>query len=244
MLQSNTKYEGYTMGHTKSTTARHAARTTQSDAAFLLPHIHPHHHILDVGCGPGTITAGFMELVPRGSVTGIDISNDVLQQARENTQALIARSPDVPRGKIAYQEENVVAGLSFQDDAFDVVFASQVLIHLLGQDMVVPALKEVRRVVKPGGFVATRDGAKMLFYPEYGLERLWEQNLLKGIGIDAMPGPKMRGYYRLAGFDVDGHRENGQEQVIVGVGSNVYAGTTDERKAYIRYSDNVCKKII
>ncbi|KAF2228664.1 S-adenosyl-L-methionine-dependent methyltransferase [Viridothelium virens] len=197
------------MGFTKSTTARHASRTTQSDAAFLLPYIQPHHHILDIGCGPGTITAGFLELVPHGSVTGIDLSSTVLQQAQETTQALIARSPETQRGKITYQEGDVVVGPSLQDDAFDVVFASQVLVHLPGQNTAVRALKEIRRVVKAGGI------------PEYNLEELWGQNALKGIGIDEWPGPKMKGHYRQAGFDVD-------------VGSNVYAGTIDERKTFAR----------
>jgi ubiquinone/menaquinone biosynthesis C-methylase UbiE len=234
MSSSNTEHEGYTMGYTKSTTASHARRTIHSDAAFLLPYIQPHYQLLDIGCGPGTITAGFLELVPQGGVTGIDLSKAVLQQARENTEALFERSPNVPRGRITYQEGNVVSGLRFEDGTFDIVFASQVLIHLPEQDTAVRALKEMRRLVKPGGIVATRDAAKMLFYPDYDLERLWAQNLLKGIGHDGWPGPKMRGYYRQAGFSVDEVRENGQKQVIIGVGSNVYAGSIEERKTYIR----------
>ncbi|KAF1812800.1 putative arsenite methyltransferase [Eremomyces bilateralis CBS 781.70] len=234
MFPSSNENKSYTMGHTKSSTASHATRTIYSDASFLLPYIQPYYQILDIGCGPGTITAGFSELVPHGSVTGIDLGHTILQQARENTHALIARSPDVPRGETTYQEGDVVVGLKFEDNTFDVVFASQVLIHLPEQVSVVRALNEMRRLVKPGGIVATRDGAKMLFYPDYNLEKLWEQNLLKGIGLDEWPGPKMRGHYRQAGFDVDGLRENGQKQVIIGVGSNVYAGTMDERKAYIR----------
>jgi len=245
MSPSSNKYEGYTMGHTKSSTASHARRTIHSDAAFVLPHIQPHHHILDIGCGPGTITAGFLELVPAGSVTGVDLSDAVLDQARENTQAHIARSSvnlDVPRGKITYQKEDVVAGLTFEDDTFDIVFASQVLLHIAGQGAAVRALEEMRRVVKPGGVVATRDGAGMLFYPEYDLGRLWAKNLLKGIGLDDWPGPKMRGYYRQAGFDVDGLKENGEKQVVVGVGSSVYGGIEEERTTYMRYLEKVNEK--
>jgi ubiquinone/menaquinone biosynthesis C-methylase UbiE len=235
MSSSSNKHDGYTMGHTKTTTASHAARTIHSDAAFLLPYIQQHYRILDIGCGPGTITAGFLELVPHGGVTGVDLGDTILEQARENTKALIARSTNVPRGDISYQKGDVVAGLEFEDNTFDMVFASQVLIHLPEEAATVRALNEMKRVVKPGGIVATRDGAKMLFYPEYDLEKLWAQNLLKGIGLDGWPGPKMRHYYRQAGFDVDGMRDNGQKQVLIGVGSNVYGGTKDERKAYIRY---------
>jgi len=238
MSSSSKKFDGYTMGHTKTTTASHAARTIHSDAAFVLPHIQPHYRILDIGCGPGTITAGFLELVPHGSVTGVDLGNAILDQARENTQALIARSPDVPRGGITYQEGDVLVGLKFKDNTFDIIFSSQVLIHLPEQPTAVRALREMRRLVKPGGIVATRDAAGMLFYPEYNLEKLLGQNILKGIGQDGWPGPKMRRYYRQAGFDVDGLRENGQKQVVIGVGSNVHGGTKDERKDYIRYVSN------
>jgi ubiquinone/menaquinone biosynthesis C-methylase UbiE len=129
-------------------------------------------------------------------VTGVDLGNAILEQARENTQALIAHSPNVLRGDIRYQEGDVLAGLKFEDNTFDMVFASQVLIHLPEQTIAVRALKEMRRLVKPGGIVVTRDAARMFFYPEYNLERLWGQNLLKAIGQDGWPGPKMRRYYR------------------------------------------------
>jgi hypothetical protein len=65
MSSSSNKYDGNTMGHTKTTTASHTARTIHSDAGFLLPHVQPQYRILDIGCDPGTITAGFfLELVP------------------------------------------------------------------------------------------------------------------------------------------------------------------------------------
>jgi ubiquinone/menaquinone biosynthesis C-methylase UbiE len=231
------------MGHTKTTTASHASRTIHTDASFLLPHIQPHHHILDIGCGPGTITAGFLALVPQGSVVGIDLTLTVLKQAWANTQDIVKRSPDVPRGDIELQKGDVVAGLKFRDGTFDVVFASQVLIHLSERDRV-RAITEMRRVVKPGGIVATRDGAGMLFWPECGLEKLWVRNLLRGIGLDEWPGPKMRRYYREAGFDVDGRRENGEEQVVIGVGSNVYGGAEVERKAYVRYDSSAHNALV
>lgn len=49
-------------------------RTAQTCAAHLLPRIKKHHRILDVGCGPGSITVGLAELVPDGEVVGIDIN--------------------------------------------------------------------------------------------------------------------------------------------------------------------------
>lgn len=57
----STPESGYTFGYSKTTTASHASRTIHTDAAFVIPHIKPHHKILDVGSGPGTITIGFAE---------------------------------------------------------------------------------------------------------------------------------------------------------------------------------------
>src|ERR1700742_2132037 len=73
----------YSHGHHKSVVQDHARRTAQDSARFLLPHIRPHHTILDVGCGPGTITADFAALVPQGKVVGGDAVESVLEQARE-----------------------------------------------------------------------------------------------------------------------------------------------------------------
>ena len=73
----------YSHGHHKSVVDDHARRTAQDSASFLLPHIKPNHSILDVGCGPGTITADLAALVPQGKVVGGDAVESVLKQASE-----------------------------------------------------------------------------------------------------------------------------------------------------------------
>jgi len=235
MTSSTPKYDGYTMGHSTSTTASHAARTIHSDAAFLLPHLQPHYHILDVGCGPGSITVGFSELVPEGSVTGIDLSATVLEDAKAYTQQYISSSPETKRGKIEYQRSDLIAGLPFEDNKFDVVFSSQLFPHLPPPDVPVTALKEMRRVLKPGGILATRDAATMMFYPDFNLSTLWNVNLNKGLGSKDYPGPRMKGYYRRAGFDVDEVKIDGSKRVVVGCGTNVVAGNLEERRTFAGY---------
>lgn len=235
MTSTTPKYEGYKMGHSPNTTASHAARTIHSDAAFLLEHLQPHYHVLDVGCGPGSITVGFSALVPEGCVTGIDLSATVLDKARAYTQQYIASSPETKRGKIEYQQADLIAGLPFKDDAFDVVFSSQLFPHLPPPDIPVRALKEMRRVLKPGGILATRDVATMMFYPDCDLSTLWNVNLNKGLGAKDYPGPRMKGYYRRAGFDVDGVKADGNKQVVVGCGTNVVAGNLEERRLFAGY---------
>ena len=74
--------EKYTHGHHKSVVSIHNARTVEDSAAFLLPLLQPHFKLLDVGCGPGSITRGFTKYVKE--VVGVDSSEDVISQAQES----------------------------------------------------------------------------------------------------------------------------------------------------------------
>jgi ubiquinone/menaquinone biosynthesis C-methylase UbiE len=93
--------------------------------------------VLDVGCGPGTITADLAARVPGGQVTGIDAAAGVLAEARQEA----AR-----RGQANVRfETGDVYRLAFDDGTFDVVHAHQVLQHLSDP---VAALAEMRRVCR------------------------------------------------------------------------------------------------
>src|SRR6476661_5411058 len=72
----------YTHGHHESVVRAHAARTAENSAAFVLPYLTPGSTLLDVGCGPGTITCDFAALVSPGKVTGLDRSPDIVAQAQ------------------------------------------------------------------------------------------------------------------------------------------------------------------
>ena len=149
--------EVYTHGHHESVLRSHAWRTAENSAAYLLPHLKPHMRILDVGCGPGTITAGLARYVPDGRVTGIDSAQAVVGQARE--QAADQANVDFAVGD--------VYALDYPDDTFCVTHAHQVLQHLSDP---VRALREMRRVTKPGGLVAVRDAdyGAMAWFPDSG----------------------------------------------------------------------------
>ena len=148
----------YQQGYHRSVTAAHARRTAEVEGAFVLPHLKPDFKILDIGCGPGTISIGFAKYVPSGHVTGIDLTDDVLSQAREQLS-----SHDSQPQNITFELGNVVDGLKYPSDTFDVVFTNQVLIHIPDP---VTALREMKRVVKPGGIVCCREGDfPSRFYP-------------------------------------------------------------------------------
>jgi SAM-dependent methyltransferase len=137
----------YTHGHHESVLRSHRWRTAENSAAYLLPRLEPGMSLLDVGCGPGTITADLAARVAPGQVVAVDITTEALDAAR--SEATARRQPNI---------EFVVGdtlALAFPDDTFDIVHAHQVLQHLADP---VGALREMRRVCRPGGIVAARDG--------------------------------------------------------------------------------------
>jgi len=141
----------YTHGFHDSVLRSHRWRTADNSAAYLLPHLTPDTSLLDVGCGPGTITVDLASRV--GRVVGLDRSADVLAEA--------TRLPHP--GNVSFDVGDVYA-LPFADGTFDVVHAHQVLQHLADP---VGALGEMARVCRPGGLVAARDGdyGAMTWYP-------------------------------------------------------------------------------
>jgi len=82
MADIKTAAEVYQHGHHASVVSNHAKRTAETDAAFLLPELRPGMRLLDVGCGPGSITAGLARRVAPGETVGIDASESVIDTAR------------------------------------------------------------------------------------------------------------------------------------------------------------------
>ncbi|QKG21518.1 methyltransferase domain-containing protein [Actinomadura verrucosospora] len=147
----------YTHGHTANVLSSHQWRTVENSAAYLIPHLRAGASLLDVGCGPGTITAGLAERVAPGRVVAVDAAEGVLAEARGTAEAA-----GVTNAEFAVAD---VHDLDFPDDTFDIVHAHQVLQHIADP---VRALAEMRRVAKPGGIVAARDAdfGTMIWYPE------------------------------------------------------------------------------
>ena len=144
-LQRHMTHEVYTHGHHESVLRSHTWRTAENSAGYLLPALRPGLDVLDVGCGPGTVTVDLARLVAPGRVVGIDRAREVLEQA-----AACASEQGV---SIELRDGDVYE-LPLPDASFDVVHAHQVLQHLTDP---VRALKDVRRVLRPGGLLAVRD---------------------------------------------------------------------------------------
>jgi ubiquinone/menaquinone biosynthesis C-methylase UbiE len=144
----------YTHGHHESVLRSHRWRTVENSAAYVAAHFVAGARVLDVGCGPGTITLDIARRVTPGPVIGIDASADVIALAQRD-------SADVDN--VAFATGDVYA-LDVPAASFDVVHAHQVLQHLPDP---VGALREMRRVCKPDGVVAARDSdyAAFTWYP-------------------------------------------------------------------------------
>src|SRR5216683_7186287 len=71
----------YTHGHSDAVLRSHRWRTAANSAAYLVPHLRPGMSLLDVGCGPGTLTVDLARLVAPGEVLGIDVAATVVAEA-------------------------------------------------------------------------------------------------------------------------------------------------------------------
>ena len=140
------RHETYTHGHAPATVRQHSQRTAEEAAAFLLPELRPGMRLLDVGCGPGSITRGLAERVAPGEVIGLDLSRETLEAARHDAAVRGLRN-------LRYDEGSVY-DLRFPDASFDVAYAHQVFQHLREREA---ALREMLRVLRPGGLVAVRE---------------------------------------------------------------------------------------
>jgi ubiquinone/menaquinone biosynthesis C-methylase UbiE len=167
-------------------------RTAENSAAFLLPHLRAGLSLLDVGCGPGTITADLARRVPGGSVVGVDVPPDLMATAQRERGG----------GNLRFEVGDVYS-LRFESNSFDVVYAHQVLQHL-GDP--VAALREMLRVLKPGGLVAVRDSdyGAFVWSPEDPWLTTWMDiyhELTERNRAEADAGRHLHRWVRSAGFD-------------------------------------------
>src|ERR1700752_953826 len=133
----------YTHGHHESVLRSHRRRTAEDSAAYLLPYLIPGASVLDIGCGPGTITADLAARVAPGPVIAVDQFADVLDVARAEVQR--------PNLVNVFYAPAQVNKLDFSHEAFDFVHAHRLLQHVADP---VQALREMPRVCRPGGVVA------------------------------------------------------------------------------------------
>ncbi|MGY0385336.1 class I SAM-dependent methyltransferase [Nocardioides sp. WG-D5] len=186
----------YTHGHHESVLRSHRWRTAENSAAYLLPRLSPDQRLLDVGAGPGTIA---LDLAGRvAQVTATEIGETELGLSRQAAEAGGVTNID-------FRVEDVHA-LSIEDAAYDVVHAHQVLQHMADP---VQAVREMRRVTKPGGLVAVRDSdyEGFVWWPESAELTEWlrlYQRAARANGGEPDAGRRLVSWARAASFtDID-----------------------------------------
>lgn len=184
----------YTHGHHESVLRSHTWRTAGNSAAYLLPTLTAGTSVLDVGCGPGTITIDLARLVSPAVVVGIENVEAPLGIARANARATGVANVEFRRGD--------VYALDQADGSVDVVHAHQVLQHLSDP---IAALREMRRVCAPGGVVAARDAdyAAMTWYPADPTLDDWldlYERVARGNDAEPDAGRRLRSWALAAGF--------------------------------------------
>jgi SAM-dependent methyltransferase len=195
----------YTHGHQDAVLRSHRSRSVANSATYLLPHLRPGADLLDVGCGPGTLTVDLARHVAPGRVLGVDTSPEVVAQARAYA-AEAGATPGATDGGPAPAVEFRAGDFRTLGDAagpFDVVHAHQVLQHLKDP---VGALRAMASLARPGGVVAARDAdySAMVWAPDdAGLDR-WREVYLavtRRNGADADAGRHLPAWARAAGLD-------------------------------------------
>jgi len=114
---------------------------------------------LDAGCGLGLQCLLFAEEIgPTGHITGLDISAEMLDYGRE-----IVKDAGLSE-QISFQEGDVT-NLPFDNNTFDWVWSADCVGYAPWEP--VPLLKELARVVKPGGIVAIAAWSSEKLLPGY-----------------------------------------------------------------------------
>lgn len=150
--------------------------------------------VLDAGCASGLLTRMMAELVAPGEAVGLDRSEDRVAMAR-------ARAAELGVQGVRFECGDLTA-LPFADGVFDVSFSRYTFEYLTDPGA---ALREMRRVTRPGGrvVVADLDGNGMFHHPippeiEKVLARL--TGALSGAGFDPFIGRKLYHLFYQEGF--------------------------------------------
>jgi SAM-dependent methyltransferase len=201
----------------------HDVLSAERDCQYMLPTLiqlaeaKPDLKLLDVGCGPGSITNSLSFYLPEGHVTGIDYSEAMLEKARQQAQE---------RGieNVTYQQANVYT-LPFPDETFDVLHTHQAVAHFKEH---ITALKEMLRVTKKGGLLCMRecDLYSARFYPASPMvEESWQKFIEshEKQGLHCNGGLRLKSWTKEAGAP--------EENISLTFGSWSF-GNVEERRGY------------
>jgi ubiquinone/menaquinone biosynthesis C-methylase UbiE len=103
--------------------------------------VQPNHRVLDIGCGTGTFAIAIKGWLPSVEVVGLDPDPKALARSRRKAKRA---------GAAIRFDQGSADALPYADATFDRVFSS-LMFHHLPHDAKLATMREVRRVLKPGG---------------------------------------------------------------------------------------------
>lgn len=107
-------------------------------------------HVLDAGCGSGAFLPWLADLVgPGGRISAIDLAAENASLAAERMRSYR------PRCDLDVQQGDILE-LPYADGTFDVAWCANTTQYLNDEELL-RALRELRRVVRPGGLIAVKD---------------------------------------------------------------------------------------
>lgn len=129
-----------------------AIRVTTREARFKhrlleLAAIDAGERVLDLGCGTGTLAIEAKRRQPQAQIVGLDGDPEILERARRKAEAAGV--------EVAF-DEAFSDDLSYEESSFDVV-TSTLFFHHLTDDVKLATVREVARVLRPGGRLAVAD---------------------------------------------------------------------------------------
>jgi ubiquinone/menaquinone biosynthesis C-methylase UbiE len=161
--------------------------------------------LLDVGCGSGQTMMWFRQLNPGWESVGIDIAADGFLAARQLGENVLAAS---------------ALDLPFADGSFDLIVTLDVLQHLPLDGGDLTALSEMRRVLRPGGYLLVRTNAQAfpttpddLAHDFHKYETGELRRKLQGVGFDVLRLSRINALLGLAEVprELKAHRAGGRE---------------------------------
>jgi arsenite methyltransferase len=148
---------------------------------LTLAHLHGDERVLDVGCGRGMILNAFAQKLQNGKAIGIDI----WQTKDQSGNSLEAAKENVRRTNTGDNTEIVTGDmrkLPFADGSFDVVTSSLAIHNVPSKEDRATALREIVRVLKPGGKIVIMDfirtGEYLPVLEAAGIEQLARERTL------------------------------------------------------------------
>jgi SAM-dependent methyltransferase len=154
-------------------------------------------NVLDVGCGPGNLSLAVASRFRHLSVTGLDISENFISEAKSKAQQIQLEN-------VSFQCGNVLQ-MDIKDSLFDCVICRFLLQHIANT---FDAIGEIKRVMKENAVLISieTDWAGQIIYPESKLIKtlkMKSEEVLATQGVDVNIGRKMPALLRNNGFSIE-----------------------------------------